>query len=95
MEAYQRMLITDTNTDEVNESVASDLESMSEKDVEDIATEELLEPWVDWIKRTTHKIEEIAASIDIQNWVTKARAAKWRLAERISKHDPTRWTYIA
>jgi hypothetical protein len=77
----------------------------SEKDVDSCAgeasatyedsmgDEELLEPWEDWIKRCTHKIEDLARKVNVHCWVSQARSAKWKLAHRIFNHSSDRWTY--
>ncbi len=51
-----------------------------------------LEPWSDWIQRVTHKIEDQARSLNILTWVVKARALKWKLAQRVANHSTDRWT---
>ena len=58
-----------------------------------MADDELLEPWEDWIRRCTHKIENLARKVNVQCWVLQARSAKWKLAHRVCKHSSDRWTY--
>ena len=41
--------------------------------MEQIDEEELLEPWAEWIKRVTHRIEEQARKLNVENCVTRAR----------------------
>ena len=53
--------------------------------------EEALAPWSEWIQRTTHKIEEMTETINIQSWVVNARCAKWRLAGKIVHRSPDHW----
>ena len=82
------------------ESTESDVETNGPQDaerVEKIAKKEMprdetLEPWSEWIKRTTHQTEKELAKMKIDSWVTQARRQKWRFAQRIAAHDPARWT---
>ena len=43
--------------------------------------------------RVTHRVEEQARSINIQEWVARARSNKWDLAAKVSQHNEERWTY--
>ena len=40
--------------------------------------EQSLEPWVDWIERTTHQAETIMAQSGIRGWIEGHRNAKQR-----------------
>ena len=84
-------------TDEVYEptlecDVDSNAGEMLENQIEQISEEEALEPWADWIRRTTHRVEEQARKLNLQSWVVKARAAKWKWARIVANHDTSRWT---
>ena len=57
------------------------------------SVDDAIEPWVEWIRRTTHKIEELARSVKVESWVVRARSAKWRLAHRVANQHPDRWTH--
>ena len=37
-----------------------------------------MEPWVDWIVRTTGLVEAHLAKLGIDDWVTAIRRKKWR-----------------
>ena len=96
--ADQVITARDTNTNETDgfssgSDVDSNAEQMSEGKLDDIAHEETLEPWVAWIRRVTHRIEEQARKLNIQSWISKARAAKWKWAQQVVQHDASRWTH--
>ena len=59
---------------------------------EDIDCHEILEPWVDWIRRTTHFVEETLASAGVEDWVRKHKRAKWSRASQVLKLDEHRWS---
>ena len=50
---------------------------------------------MDWIRRVTHRIEEQSRKLNLQSWVTKARAAKWKWARQVACHEADRWTHRA
>ena len=54
-----------------------------------------LEPWVDWIKRTTHAVEAEMSLMRIKNWVQQVRSRRWNYLGRVLTHDTARWTQIA
>ena len=64
-------------------------------EVDDMDEDEVLEPWVDWVKRTTRTIEGEMNKLNIKNWVHQARARKWNYAKRLMTHDESRWTRVA
>lgn len=72
--------------------VDSNVGELLENQLEDISEEDALEPWADWIKRVTHRVEEQVRKLNLQSWVVKARAAKWKWAFRVANHDANRWT---
>ena len=47
--------------------------------------EDRLETWTDWLKRTTHYMEEQMLSIGIKDWVTQYKIANGRWHRRTSK----------
>ena len=77
---------------------AGDFDSDAEKeDLEEFVLEnprdsEELEPWVEWIQRATHDVEEKCKNLDITSWVDKARGLKWSLAQRIISQEASRWS---
>ena len=51
-----------------------------------------LEPWVDWIRRVTHRAEEQAAKMKIESWTVRSRRQRWRWADRVvNKLPKDRW----
>ena len=57
---------------------------------------EMVEPWVDWIRRVTHNVESSLQRLKIRTWVEQARKRKWRYAaELYSGRGRQKWTHIA
>ena len=50
-----------------------------------------LEPWVEWIQRTTRQIEHQLETYKIDNWITKWRKRVWTWAARVASYDDFRW----
>ena len=77
---------------------AVDFDSDAEKEdpeqflSENLRRSEELEPWVEWIKRATHDVEEKCKNLDITSWVDKARGLKRSLAQRIISQEASRWS---
>ena len=77
---------------------ADDFDSDAEKEdpehfmSKDTSESTKLEPWVDWIKRTTHDVEEKCKQLNMTSWVEKVRGLKWNLAERVITQDCSRWS---
>ena len=53
----------------------------------------VLEPRVDWIRRTTHEVEEKLSKTNLKDWVSQARSRKWHWMEKVIKLIDHRWTY--
>jgi len=52
-----------------------------------------LEPWADWIRRTTHQAEDCLAALKVEMWVVKARRMKWQWAQKLLFQAPLdRWS---
>jgi hypothetical protein len=63
-------------------------------DDDDIQTQSVeLEPWTDWIKRTTHWAEAQVKQLKLENWLTQIWRRRWRWAAGIAKHEARRWTH--
>ena len=56
------------------------------------SVEPTLESWIDWIKRVTDEVEEIAAAVGVKNWVEEQRRRKWRWAGYVARRLDNRWT---
>ena len=82
------------------ESTHAEENGNSEEDGDNETPEEddrdLLEPWVEWIQRVTHNVENILKRLNIKAWVEQARKRKWRLAaELYSGRGDQKWTHLA
>ena len=56
---------------------------------------EVLEPWVDWVRRVTHEAEAKLEDMSIESGVTSQRRSKWIWATKLAGMDQTRWALIA
>ena len=54
-----------------------------------------LEPWVEFIKRTTRSIELKLKRLGTDDWVSQARRRKWQLAQRILTDSSWKWSSVA
>jgi hypothetical protein len=72
---------------------ASSQSSDSSKDYEDVDSEDgdELEPWLEWIQRATHTIEEHYARIKLDDWVVAQRRRQHRWAGHVARRDDDRW----
>ena len=59
------------------------------------AAAESLEPWVDWIKRTTHQVEHHLQKLHVECWVAQVRRKRWKWAQRVSSLCADRWAKVA
>ena len=50
-----------------------------------------VEPWVEWIQRTTREAERRAGEVNVEDWVTTARRRKHRWANRVATLECDRW----
>jgi len=57
-----------------------------------ITTGTNLEPWVDFIKRTTREAEERLDRLKIEDWVTAQRRRKWNFARRVATQERSWWS---
>ena len=71
----------------------------SEQSAEDLPStqvEDELEPWVDWIRRVTHNVENSLQRLRIRTWIKQARQRKWRFAaELFSGQGEQKWSHMA
>ena len=51
----------------------------------------LEETWVEYVTRTTHKIEDKMKELAYEDWVTGSRRRKWRLAGKTANCSDNRW----
>ena len=55
-----------------------------------------LEPWVDWIRRVTHDVENSLQKLKIRTWIEQAKKRKWKFAaELFSGTGERKWSHIA
>ena len=53
---------------------------------------ELIEPWVDWIRRSTREAEECIESLRIEDWISQQRLKKWRWLQRVASMPHGEWS---
>ena len=53
--------------------------------------EEVLEPWHEWIQRSTHEAEERMRKLKIRDWIHLQRERKWRWAAKIATSVQDSW----
>ena len=56
-----------------------------------------LEPWVEWLKRTTRYIEDQLGKANIEDWVVAYRRHKWKVAgkaSRASTNPEWKWSQV-
>ena len=51
-----------------------------------------LEPWPDFIKRVTHRMEESVEKLGMDDWVSLHRSRKWNFATNALSKSDGRWT---
>ena len=79
-----------TNDNQKSEDSGDDFEEAAD-DPEDV-----LEPWIDWIRRVTHNAEENLQRLKIRTWIEQARKRKWRFAaDLFSSSGDRKWSHIA
>eukprot|EP00973_Karenia_brevis_P034010 4692848-Karenia_brevis.AAC.1 len=52
-----------------------------------------LEPWIDWVRRTTRAVESHLHRLNLTSWVEGARKYKWRWAHRVASMSKDRWAF--
>ena len=75
-----------SDVDSIVEDGAADMEGTDGEDEEDF-----LEPWVDWIRRTTHVVEEKLGNLGMDDWIARYRRAKWNFAATVVNASEDRW----
>ena len=84
------------NTPTSDEDVDSDADKFEALPPEDsIHEQEDLEPWVEWIKRTTHAVEGHMQKLHIECWTRQVRRRQWKWAHRVTGFSDNRWAKIA
>jgi hypothetical protein len=57
----------------------------------DVNTDESLEPWQEWIRRSTHEVEHRMGRLKMEDWVTLRKRRKWRWAHKIATTIHETW----
>eukprot|EP00973_Karenia_brevis_P043222 5988036-Karenia_brevis.AAC.1 len=70
----QQFLESSQTLQEADSEAGDDHGGNQEQDTAD------LEPWVDWLRRTTHVAEQAMRRAGVQDWVSQQRGRKWILA---------------
>ena len=84
--AKRRVLFTSLSESSSNSS-SSDVVSEDE----DVA----LEPWVDFLKRTTRLVEDKLMAAGEKEWLASWRIRKWRWAGKLVSQNQHKWSYTA
>ena len=50
------------------------------------------EPWIDFIKRSTHISERLAREHGVPDWLDTHRSRKWKLAGTVARRTDIRWS---
>eukprot|EP00973_Karenia_brevis_P007029 954208-Karenia_brevis.AAC.1 len=80
---------TDSETSQ-NSSETSSTSSQRDTDTTHDATDDNLESYVDWIRRTTHHIEEKVSNLGLEDWTTTIRRRQWKWASKLDAEDAHR-----
>ena len=51
------------------------------------------EPWVDYVRRTAHLVDDLAAKAGVESWVRTSRRRKWRLGGCLARVNDDRWSW--
>ena len=55
-------------------------------------SEENLEPYVDWLRRSTHDAESRLAALKIEDWVTMQRRRQWKRIGTVARAPSHSWS---
>jgi len=72
-----------------SESGEESTDTAGESDQEE---EEVMESWVDWMRRTTGEAEAAMKAVGVTDWVAEQRRRKWRWAGHVLRRTDGRWT---
>ena len=73
----------------------SDVTSEPDHDTTVENSTENLEPWVDWIRRSTHEAERRMKELKLEDWVSLHRRRKWRWARKVATSQGSNWSVRA
>ena len=52
------------------------------------------EEWVEYMKRSTQRLEELVVDLGVLVWTEVYLRRKWCFAERLARHDDNRWSAL-
>ena len=55
---------------------------------------QLVEPWVDYVKRSTHIAEMWRNRANVSDWIVAQRRRKWAWAGHCARRDDDRWSHM-
>ena len=84
-------ITNDADIDDDGSDVTSNPSAPPQLD-EDSDSDDLLEPWVDYIKRATHAADQMITKLHIEEWTTTAWKRQWQWARRIATQQLGRWS---
>ena len=56
------------------------------------ADEREVDPWLDWVKRTTREAEQRMDNLGIESWISQYRRRKWRYAGQLIRGSQDKWS---
>ena len=57
-------------------------------------SDDQLEGWVDFVRRTAHRVDTISQTHCMQDWIISYRRRKWRFAGKIARCQDKRWSHL-
>ena len=82
---------SDTSTDDIN---SRDSPTPPLNDLVSLPDQDILEPWPEFIRRTRHLADAMAAKANLDEWVSTSWKLKWRWAHRLASQDHDRWSRL-
>eukprot|EP00973_Karenia_brevis_P073593 10224891-Karenia_brevis.AAC.1 len=75
-----------------SDSDSSEASELDEAQQQGAVGQDALEPWINWLRRSTTLSEEMAAKYGVQDWVEEQRIRAWRLAGHTARRTDGRWS---
>ena len=75
------------------ESTESEDSPNSNEDGQEENENELLEPWQDFLRRTTRLIERLASAAGLEEWSVTWRRRQWKWADNLISSQTHKWSY--
>jgi len=64
-----------------------------EQEAQDGGEETLLEPWPDFLRRTTRRVEDLLAAAKLEDWLTTWRRRQWKWAGQVVNSQTHKWSH--